>query len=156
MASRISPRGTLRLVASNALTSALSRPVSPEIAARSGRITGSGRKVCGSRPSLGNRPARRKLDLPAPDAPSTTISRGGAASVRPRSRSMASMTGASRPKKMPASSAFQRAQAAVGRPLRIVRRRPLEVAGVQSSPLQTAPEAREAFERVSRRVPARR
>jgi RNA polymerase primary sigma factor len=53
----------------------------------------------------GRRPARRNDDLPAPDAPRITSSRGGAASRSPRNRSSASMTGASRPKKMPASSA---------------------------------------------------
>jgi hypothetical protein len=43
---------------------ALTRPVSPLIAERSGRMIGSGKKVCASRPSRGRRPARRKLDFP--------------------------------------------------------------------------------------------
>ena len=60
-------------------SSAASRPVSPLIAARSGRITGSGRKLRSSRLSRGNRPARRNDDLPAPDAPRMTSSRGGVA-----------------------------------------------------------------------------
>ena len=55
--------------------------------------------------SRGSSPARRNEDLPAPEAPRIAMSRGGAAALKPRSRSMASTIGASRPKKMPASSA---------------------------------------------------
>jgi hypothetical protein len=58
-----------------------------------------------SRASLGNSPALRNDDLPAPEAPRITKSRGAAPSRKPRSLSSASTIGASRPKKMPASSA---------------------------------------------------
>ena len=102
---RRSARGIAMLAAANAPSSAESKPVSPVIAARSGRITGNGRKFRSSRMSRGKRPARRNDDLPAPDAPRMTRSRGGVVSRNPRSRSSASTIGASRPKKMPASSA---------------------------------------------------
>ena len=51
------------------------------------------------------RPARRNDDLPAPEAPSSTYSRGDTPSAWPRSLSMASTRGASRPKNTPASGA---------------------------------------------------
>jgi hypothetical protein len=73
-------------------------------AARSGRIAGSARKFRSSRARRGSSPARRNDDLPAPEAPRITSRRGGAAIFRPRSRSVASTIGASRPKKTPAST----------------------------------------------------
>ena len=99
---RADPRG---IAPAGCAASALTRPVSPVSAARSGRITGKGMNCASSRSSLGRRPARRNEDLPAPEAPRIANNRGGAPARSPRSRSMASTIGASRPKKMPASSA---------------------------------------------------
>jgi hypothetical protein len=75
------------------------------LAGRSGRTTDRGMNCVSSRFSLGRRPARKNDDLPDPEAPRIAINRGGAATLRPRRRSMASTIGASRPKKMPASDA---------------------------------------------------
>ena len=94
--------------------------MSPLIAARSGRITGNGRKLRSSRASRGNRPARRNEDLPAPDAPRMTRSRGGVFSRKPRrpverldDRCVAAEEDAG-------VLGFERSQAAIGRPVRIV------------------------------------
>ena len=89
---------------------------SPRLAppARDGS-TGRRQEIASSRASRGSRPARRNDDLPAPEAPRITNSRGGARSRRPRSRSVASMIGASRPKKTPASTASSGFEAAIGR-----------------------------------------
>jgi hypothetical protein len=104
-ADRISARTCGKPALCSAVSSACTRPVSPLIAARPGRTIGSDRKLRSSRASRGRRPARRNDDLPDPDAPSTTMSRGAGASRSARSRSSPSTIGASRPKKMPASSA---------------------------------------------------
>ena len=84
--------------------SACARPDPPLITAVSGRITGSVRNRASSRVSRGNRPARRKDDLPEPEAPSTTISGSTPSSIMPRMRSRPRTIMASRPKKIAASS----------------------------------------------------
>ena len=56
----------------NAASNAQTSPASPLIAARSGRMIGSGRKLRSSRAKRGHNPARRKEDLPAPEAPRIT------------------------------------------------------------------------------------
>ena len=105
MAARRSARATDRLAVPNAPSRARSSLSPRRLPTRCGRTIGRTRNWRSSRANRGSRPARRNDDLPAPDAPRMTSNRGGGASCRSRSRSSASMTGASRPKKMPASSA---------------------------------------------------
>jgi hypothetical protein len=81
---RRSARGISIFAAANASSSAASNPVSPEIAARSGRMIGNGRKFRSSRLSRGNRPARRNDDL-REIGPGRSAGQRGRISTRQRS-----------------------------------------------------------------------
>ena len=112
------------------------RPVVPLMAARSGRITGSGRNWRSSRSRRGQRPARRKEDFPAPDAPRMTSIRWKPRSRRPRRVFRPSMILASRPKKTAASSTSSGRKPGYGASPRLVGRGPREGGRVQAGLLE--------------------
>ena len=112
-------------------------PVGPVNAARPGRTIGRTRKFSSSRLSRASRPARRKLDLPEPEAPRITSMRSGAPPRIRRSASSPLVICAVTAEEDRGVRLLERAQAAIGRAVRLVRRRPGEVSGVEAG----APEA---------------
>ena len=88
----------------NAASRPAAKPVAPEMTARPGRRTGSGRKLRSSGINRGHSPARKNQDLPAPEAPKMTNRRSTPRSREPRSASSPRTIAASRPKNTAASS----------------------------------------------------
>ena len=129
---RISARVRPSPASLNAFSKVAIKPDAPDKTARSGLITGSGRKCWLSRASLGINPARKNDDLPAPEAPRITNNRGGGLSLSPRSRSRPITVGPSRPKKDSGVLGVEGLHAAIWRPIRVVIRGPRKVAGIKS------------------------
>ena len=121
-------------------------PASPNIAARSGRMIGNGRKFRSSRARRGNRPARRNEDLPAPDAPRMTRSRGEAPHAC-HAGGQAPRRSLLRGRKNAGILGFKRAQATIGWSVRIIWRRPPEILGIEAGVLQSLFEALQALGR---------